>query len=69
MIDKFLNGINTLAPFLAAYPIWIKGMFAIWVIFSAVLLVALILGKPSSLKEEDSQGRPDGQNSEKPPKW
>ena len=36
--------ITKLVPFLESYPIWVRLLFAFWILASAVLLVALFLG-------------------------
>ena len=47
MIDKILKAIATLAPFLEPYPPWVKVLFSSWAILSSILLVALVLAKPT----------------------
>jgi hypothetical protein len=47
-MDKLIKAISSAAPFLAPYPLWVKGSFVLWVLATAVLLIGLVLGKPES---------------------
>ena len=47
-MDKLIKGISSVAPFLAPYPPWVKGAFALWILATAFLLIGLVLGRPSS---------------------
>jgi len=47
-MEKIIRTISALAPFLAAYPTWVKALFAAWIIIGAVLFVALVFGKQQS---------------------
>jgi len=37
MIEKIIKALAGLAPFLAPYPLWVKLLFSVWVIITAVL--------------------------------
>jgi hypothetical protein len=47
-MDKLIKAISSVAPFLAPYPPWVKGAFALWILATAFLLIGLVLGRPSS---------------------
>lgn len=47
MIEKLLRAIGALSPFLAAYPTWVRVVFALWVLLSAVLLLSFLLARSS----------------------
>jgi hypothetical protein len=47
-MDKFIKAITSVAPFLAPYPPWVKGAFALWILATAFLLIGLVLGRPSA---------------------
>jgi hypothetical protein len=44
-MDNLIKWISTVAPFLAPYPVWVKGVFSGWLLLSAVLLIGLILAR------------------------
>ena len=45
MTKKFLESVTLLAPFLQAYPAWVKAIIVAWVILSAIVLVCLVFVK------------------------
>ena len=61
-----MDNILKLIPFVSNYPDWVKGIFAIWVLISAILLISLVLfhentqiqpkfaAKPSSVTSDDT---------------
>jgi hypothetical protein len=51
-MKKILETITAIAPFLAPYPTWVKVLISIWVILSAVVMLSLILARPSDKKQE-----------------
>ena len=49
MIERIVGAVAALAPFLAPYPVWVKGLFAVWVVLAAALAVALVLARPTEV--------------------
>lgn len=54
-MKKLLEILTMLIPFIETYPLWIKGLVAFWVILSAVLMIALLFGKPKLPVEAPQQ--------------
>jgi hypothetical protein len=51
-MGNFVSTINTLAPFVAPYPIWVKAALCLCVIFLVIFLLGLLLAAPP--KQPDS---------------
>jgi hypothetical protein len=47
VVDQLTKGISSLAPFLEPYSSWVKVLFSLWVLLTAILLLSLILARPS----------------------
>lgn len=50
-MKKLLETLTALAPFLAPYPSWAKALVVVWAILTAIVLVTLVLARPT----EDTQ--------------
>lgn len=58
MLDKLIEGISSLAPFLASYPPWVRILFSFWFLLTAVMLLAFVLARsPVASVPEDPAGR------------
>ena len=54
-MERLINWISALAPFLQPYPWFVKLLFVAWVGLSATLLVALILARPADTPATSTQ--------------
>lgn len=43
----FITGLTSMIPFLQIYPAWVKIIVAVWVIFTAVVLICLLFFRPT----------------------
>ena len=50
-MERVIKLINAVAPFLAVYPVWVRGVFCLWIFVSAILLTSLVLAKRTSTPE------------------
>ncbi len=50
-MKKIIETLEIAIPFLASYPVWVKSLVALWILFTAILIVILLF---SSSKEKDS---------------
>lgn len=68
MIEKITKAISALIPFLAAYPSWVRVLFSVWVLLSAVLLLALVLARLPGAPAASADAPPpaDRQPSDEP---
>lgn len=58
MVEKLTKLVDTLAPFLAAYPSWVRVTFSLWVLLSAALLLGLLLARKPSPQPEGPKPTP-----------
>ena len=49
-MEKVIKTIETLAPFLAAYPLWVKALFSVLCMLGLILFLSLVLAKPPAPK-------------------
>ena len=57
MIKRWIDTVTALAPFLEAYPSWVKVLICAWVLFSAIILaiifLALLFARKSPVTKRD----------------
>ena len=73
-MSKLLEMLSGLSTFLASYPTWVKILLSLWSIFTAVIFLALIFARPSSIVMAGERVEPPGKplkpdsDGEAPPK-
>ncbi len=55
MLEKIIKTISQIVLFISAYPFWVKMIFSVWFIMTAVLILAFILAKPQSKVPDTSE--------------
>jgi hypothetical protein len=63
MIEKLTRLVDTLVPFLAAYPSWVRVTFSLWVLLSAVLLLGLLLARQPDARRDVPESTGNARNS------
>ncbi len=55
-LDKLVGALQFLDP----YPAWIKVLVGLWILFTASLLVGLVLARPGTNNDVSSRPKPPG---------
>ena len=55
MIKRWIDTVTALAPFLEAYPSWVKVLICAWVLFSAIILAIIFLALLFTRKSPDTK--------------
>lgn len=54
-MDKIIKTLQVIIPFIEPYPYWVKTLIGIWVLLSAIVVVALLFA-PKNISHGDSKG-------------
>jgi hypothetical protein len=61
-MQKMIEYLDSLIAFLVPYPVWVKGLVVIWVILTAILLIALVFAPQSGTQAALVDALPKFQN-------
>ena len=53
-MKDIIKTIQSLIPFLEAYPIWMKSLVGIWIVFTALILIGLLFTRTKDSSSDDS---------------